>query len=249
MGTSLRRGSVVVRGIWYLGIIFCLGCARNSGRLSNASSAPGGTLTDSAGLQSRPTERHEIVAINSVLVLPPRPDLDQSQNSALSAVFTDGAFYRELAEGFRAQNELQVVASDEVAALMRKDLLGRQGGPLNTAEISALGQKYRTDAVLATTVHRYSERSGSAVGANAGAEVDFAMELRTSAGANLVWSASYHFSDQAISENLLKAIETLKTRSGKGWITARQALSYGFAAASKELALVRQQAFQVPTSR
>ncbi len=247
---SIKRNKRLLPGVFavFLAIVL-VGCAgRKNGGVSD-SGATGRTLSNSAGLQAKIPLKREIVGINTVLVLPPRPDNDMRQNQSLSSAFTDGTYYRELADAFRAQNELEVVAGAEVPETIRKDFPRNQGGPLSVAEIAGLGKKFAVDAVLSTTVHRFTERSGSAVGANVGAEVDFAMELRSVADGNLVWSASYHYSDQAISENLLKVVETLKTRKGKGWVTARQALSYGFASASKELALARQQAFLAPVVR
>lgn len=91
------------------------------------------------------------------------------------------------------------------------------------------------DATLHLTITQLEERVGSRVGVSQAARVDFLMRLlKTSTGEEL-WKATYHFQDQAITDNLLRLNRTLEGGGGPGWKSSREILQTAFRAAGRDI--------------
>lgn len=137
------------------------------------------------------------------------------------------------------EQELQKIASgspyDTQALLKNK----------NSALVKLLA-KERIDGVLLVTLLRYTEREGSGLGVSRPAEVGFRMSLvSTDNGAPVIWDSSFHFKDEALMDNLLKARGRFSDGKSAGWKRADTMLQVGFGQALGELAAQRDQQFLV----
>jgi hypothetical protein len=103
-----------------------------------------------------------------------------------------------------------------------------------TLEVSA-DQGKPADTRLETLFYEYQERQGSAIGATKPAVVDFSMRLIRNSDGKEIWNAIYHFKDQDLTENLLKADNRINDSGQMGWKSARQIAKAAFSAAAKTL--------------
>ena len=178
----------------------------------------------------------ELLGINSVLIAEPTYDararaLEQSRSRVIS----------ELQQAAREQADMQIVDNPD----SRTALASVEGD--DRARLVA--KKFGADAILQTTILRFVERQGSAVGATQPAGVDFSMRLVRSSDGKVVWSASYHFQDAFLSENLFKAQQRFSPEAGAGWRSAGDLLAEGFRSAFNQLSTQRIEQFSSEKAR
>ena len=182
-----------------------------------------------ARLVSHAASPQELLTLNSVLILP----LDVDARVDTTQIAT-AEVYDELLDA--AQRELGLKVFGESSG---------SGGArhLKSVENSLeMGKKVKADGVLQAKLENFIERSGSAVGGEP-ATVSFSMSvLRVEDGKEL-WSATYFFKDEALSQNLLKVGDRLSKSNGAGWKSARAVLAEGFDGAMEDLSKRRVQQF------
>ncbi|MBU2490433.1 MAG: hypothetical protein KKA60_13680 [Proteobacteria bacterium] len=109
---------------------------------------------------------------------------------------------------------------------LRGMILGAGGRTPSEREIvPELGRRMEADAVLAGYVYRYKPRMGNAYAVETPASVAFELCLVRSADGAMIWSGRYDETQQALSENLLKAPKFLE-RGGK-WVSAEDLAAGG----------------------
>lgn len=175
-------------------------------------------------LRSQAEKPQDLLHVNSVLVIPPR----YSQR-ARDRMSRDEAIYRELGASAVAEFGMEVKSGGEVFKAARK-----LGMNIPDPEALSLGTRFGTDAVLVTTVNQFIERVGSNIGVTQPATMDFSMSMLRVSDGKEVWKASYHFSDEAISDDLVAAGGKMQTKGGPGWGTADRALRSGFRLACRD---------------
>ena len=83
-----------------------------------------------------------------------------------------------------------------------------------------LGQLVYADAVLSGRILRFREREGEAIGAMSPASVAFVLEMWDVKRGDVIWSARFDETQQALSENLF-ALRQIGSR-GVGWLKAEE---------------------------
>jgi len=142
---------------------------------------------------------------------------------------------RELTAAFERETDIRVVNAREV--LKNVPLVAQ-------LEPQQVGRRLKTDGVLVTTVHQFTERDGSAYGADRPATVDFSMKLLQSDGGGEVWRATYHYRDEPLADNLLNLGARVEAGAVGRFQSAQELLAVGFSSAGRDLAEVRQGTFQ-----
>ncbi len=173
-----------------MSIVACAGNASDRGLAINQSASPTHIVSKS--------DDKKLVAINSLLVVPVYVDATASadipSNIDLNAM---------LSKALSEELQIKIVHSTRATDLNKSGLgssqvLGNNSDYLNDAK------KMSLEGILITRVNNFSSRIGSAVGSTAPARVDLAMQILSTASRQVVWQSSYHFKDEALSDNLFK---------------------------------------------
>lgn len=225
-----------------LGMAFIQAC-------SSKSLTPSPQLKEiSPGLRSFAPNAKDLVTINSLLVMPvnlnsagvvrdpqslkPAPrfmDVQLLETAKRSLNF-------EIAE-FPTTGQPGAKSTDSNSK--KVEGLGSTAGKDTIREALAYGKKKAVDAVLVTSINQFTERQGSRVGVLEPAQVSFSMHLLRVSDGHEVWNASYHYKDQALSDNLFKIKDKLEDHSGPGWRKAEDVLVSGYAKALQSLSDIR----------
>ncbi len=208
-------------------IAFCLGFLGGCGQGSQPSLSP--AITTPALIAESETPR-ELLGINSILIAAPIFD-----PRARSASGGQNRILAQLEQAAREQMDVQLIDAESARVAASK--------ATSDDSARAVARQFGGDAVLRTTILRYTERQGSAVGATQPAGVDFSMRLLRSSDGKTVWTASYHFQDEFLSQNLFKARQRFSSEAGVGWRSAQDLLADGFRSALSQLSSRRIEQF------
>lgn len=157
------------------------------------------------GLEVEVGRPADLLSVNTVSV-----DPIEAEPSIDPGQARRGELYSKLVEAVSAEANFPVLAADDPASRS-------------------------SDAVLRTTINQFADRVGSRVGAMNPARLDFTMRLlRRSDGAE-VWRAGYHFSDQALTDNLFAIGRTMEGGS-LAWNSMNDISAWAFRAAARDLA-------------
>jgi len=88
-----------------------------------------------------------------------------------------------------------------------------------------LGESLEANLMVAGTVWRYEDRSGSAVGAISPASVAFVVYLIDVASGKMLWKAEFNETQRSLSENVLGSWAFI--RKGVKWLSADELARYG----------------------
>ncbi|MEZ4753441.1 MAG: hypothetical protein R3A13_03915 [Bdellovibrionota bacterium] len=210
-----------------LSVLSCSGT--NTGSYANKKSA---SLANSP-FRSSTLRDKDLLKINSLVVLP----IDTSSRDVLSPVGAEN-IYHDLHQSLSKELELKIIAGDDVSN--KVPIRTRQ---LNSSDAIKLAAEFGADAALVTSFNSYQERSGSRAGTEQPAKVDFSMSIYRTSDGREVWQASYHFSDDAWTDNLFQIAQKVKTRQGRGFLTAGELVQDGFDQAAKDFNQRRRQQF------
>lgn len=186
-------------------------------------SPPAKSTSSEVPLQTTTKRAAELLNINSLVIAP--VSLDKANIKDANDIFTS-----ELLLAFQSEGGVDAKLSEV-------------GGDLNSNPLAYLGNS-KADAVLLTTIHRFEERQGSAAGSDNPAKIDFSMRILNKEEGKEVWSAIFHFKDQALLENLLKA-ESRFTGGNMGFKKAREVIQGGFRDAARKFAEERTAQFVI----
>jgi len=133
-------------------------------------------------------------------------------------------------QGIQVMNEIlsqELGGKDKVrfAGLDQLEGLQLTGGESPLALARMVGQRVGCNAVLETTVRRYSERVGGRYSVESPAAVAFEMRLISLDSGSILWSAQFDETQKSVMENLL---EWKKANTRKfTWITAEELMREG----------------------
>jgi hypothetical protein len=99
------------------------------------------------------------------------------------------------------------------------------------------------DAVLKTVIYDLTERSGSRIGANSPAVVDFSMKLVQRSSGKTIWTGEYHFSDKAVTDNLFAIQKRAEGGGDAGWKNSEELLALAFRASARDISERRERQF------
>jgi hypothetical protein len=88
-----------------------------------------------------------------------------------------------------------------------------------------LGESLEANLMVAGTVWRYQERSGSAVGAISPSSVAFVVYLIDVASGKILWKGNFNETQRSLSENVLDTWAFIK--KGAKWLSADELARYG----------------------
>lgn len=178
----------------------------------------------SAGCSNIPPEEttKELVPISSIGILPAQParatflPSDTKTQEQLEA----GAEIINLllSDYFKARKGVRFISQTELQGLKSAE----STQPLFLAREA--GQQLHYDAVLVTEVERYQTRTGSAYAVDNPASVALSFKLLAIARGQVIWSADFDQTQQALFENILSS---RSTGSGFRWLTAAELAKAG----------------------
>jgi len=219
----------ILKTISIFGIFLSLvtsGCAPADRRLKPFS-AP--------ALNTKVTTPRALIDINSVLLLPVRFDVNTRH---LAGSEIAGSLYKNLETVALNQLDIEVISGKEVP------LAGEMPERLTPALLREYASISHADSLLLTQLHSYYDKVGTQFSASQPALVDFSMALFHVESESYVWRATYHFRDQALSENLFRLQENLYAKRGPRWMNALEIWRHGLELALRDLALERTRAFE-----
>lgn len=219
--------NIFFKSFVYIAMLIQLGCVGFS-----ITGGPGKIVEPH--LKSLPVDGERLVVINSVLILPVMTH-DRSHK------LQDRFWYLEnLQEAFGGEAGLEVVGSRRS---LDNFVWPANSSLVDNAELAQLGRKHSADAVLITHVDTYRNRDGSQVGVETPAKVSFRMELLNVQSASPVWTASYYYADQALSDNIFRVDDRFAKGRNAGWRTADDLMRGGIIEAATALAKARDRQF------
>ncbi len=124
-----------------------------------------------------------------------------------------------LSDELGGKDNIRFVGSDQVAAL---DL---SGGESQLMLARLIGEKMNCNAVLESTVKRFTERVGGRYSVESPASVAFEMRLISLDKESILWSAKFDESQKSVMENIYEW-KKANTR-GFVWITASELMREG----------------------
>jgi len=209
-------------------IVLLIGCAPADRRVNTFSSP---------ALNTRVSTPAALLEINSISVLPVIFDV---KTRHLSGSEVAGSLYGNLEAVLRNEMDIDIVSGQELRGV------GDLSEVPASSHLIEIARTNRTDSVLMTQLHSYFEKIGTQYSASQPAMVDFSMSLFNADLGRVVWQSTYHFRDQALSENVLRLQEYLYAKRGPRWMTAVEIWRHGLELAVQDLALRRTMAFEEP---
>ena len=173
----------------------------------------------------------DLVHVNSIFLAP--VNLDQAARGQLAIaeeldVMTVSAVTSELS--------LDLVPPQEMTRTFKKKTAIDAPPARTVEEAIEFARRRNRDAILWVSVHEFTDRIGSSMGASRPASVSFSIDLIRVTDRKLLWSSTYHFTDTAISDNLFQLGDMANKGQKVGWRPAREIFLDGMRSAAKELA-------------
>lgn len=181
---------------------------------------------DSPNLISNAENKKQLIAINSLLVAPISVDSSVAGNVPQSLDVNS-----MLSKALEQEVQLKVVHAYPTNKTNK-----------STAQYIIDAKKMNLDGVLLTTLVNFNVREGSEVGSTMPARVDLAMQIVDAGSKQTVWQSTYHFKDEAISDNLFKIKERLQDNKPK-FRSADEILDEGLRSALKDFSQKRLSGF------
>lgn len=188
--------------------------------------ATGGPASNSSSNVVSKSDNKKLIAINSLLVAPVEMD------STIAANVPSGVDINAmLSKALEEEVQIKVIHASVPA--------GQKKLP---SQYLAEAKKQNLDGVLLTRLNNFDVRVGSEVGSTNPARVDFAMQILNSESQQVAWQSTYHFKDQALTDNLFKIKERLAENKPK-FRSAEELLASGYRNSLKDFAQKRMAGF------
>ncbi|MDY6905373.1 MAG: hypothetical protein SWH61_11870 [Thermodesulfobacteriota bacterium] len=152
------------------------------------------------------------------------PLKDLSVNTDSLAGEADLIIYQYVHQAMANRFGSRVAPMAATRSAYRESMNNCQGKTIQTMA-TEIGERLKTDYVVAGTVWRFREREGYAMSANAPASVGFSVFLLNTQEADIVWTGVFNHTQQPLSENLLNAVSFFK--QGAKWLTASELAKAG----------------------
>ncbi|MDX1775976.1 MAG: hypothetical protein R3297_05295 [Desulfobulbales bacterium] len=178
----------------------------------------------SAGCSNIPPEdtAKELVPISSIGILPVQPariSILPSNSSTREQLEAGAEIVNSLLHDyFQDRANIDFISPAELQSLKS----AQPTQPLYLAREA--GQQLNYDAVLVTEVERYQTRTGSAYAVDSPASVALSFKLLAIARNQIIWSADFDQTQQALFDNILRS---RSTGSGFRWLTAAELAKAG----------------------
>ncbi len=171
----------------------------------------------SPGLVTRAAQAHDFLSLNSLLLVP--------------VVIGDKA---KGAEKVTMDSNLEDAVGQELGGGVLKS---RERFPKtearNPKEALVLARQAGTDGVIFASVDSLKERVGSRVGVTEPASLGFSIVVLRTSDSKEIWSGSYSYQDQPLSDNLLTIRDSLEN---PGWKSAHDLFNTGLHEALRDFA-------------
>ncbi len=167
-----------------------------------------------------PGDREELMAINTIGVLPAHAENLPKSGAGTPAELQDGVetINSLLADYFSKSRKISMISQNALEGLSSTE----SGKPFYLAREA--GQQLNYDAILITSVERFQKREGSEYAVIKPASVAFSFKLLDVDKGQIIWSADFDQTQQPLFENILK---TRSTGSGFRWLTAAELAAAG----------------------
>jgi len=155
-----------------------------------------------------------------IVALPVIADVhtDDSMTYEKAAELEKGAEFmdQQLADALKGRDNIRILSQRQLMSLLPKDEVAR------AALLSKIGSELKCNAVLETTISRYSQRVGGEYGADVPASATFSMKLYNTADASVIWSTTFRETQQSLMSNIMSA-----HKYGLKWLTVEELLTMG----------------------
>lgn len=185
-------------------------------------SVTGGPGKNSApALQTKSDTSKSLISVNSLLVAPVQAD-----SSVLANIPSNVDLNAMLSDAINQEMQIKIVHAADIKKIKPP------------SEYLKDAKKLDLDGVLVTRLNHFSMREGSGIGSTNPARVDLVMEIIKAQSATVIWESSFHFKDQALSDNLFKIKERFEGQ-GAQFRSAQDLLSEGYRTALKDFSQKR----------
>lgn len=161
-----------------------------------------------------------LIPIECIAVIPAATSVDQdntikydkANSLEKGAQFATSVLRKEL----DGHQKVRMLSEDQVDTLIPEI----SGGATGT--IAMLGEKLNCDAVLITTINKFSQREGTEYASDSPASVNFKMELRHAQSGKVLWVADYRETQKSLFADIFSMDKVQKR--GLKWVSAEDLL-------------------------
>ncbi len=160
--------------------------------------------------------------LSCIAVLPTSiPVFDDQVSKSEKKTLEDGAAFLDtvLLKELGGNSQFKVMTDMQLAAMVSDSWAG------DIQQVQAISQASRCDGVLQVTLSRYRQRVGTTMSATTSAAAAFSMELVGVKKGRVLWSASFHEKQQALTENIF-SFKKAESRNFQ-WITVEELVQDG----------------------
>ncbi len=155
-----------------------------------------------------------------IVALPVVADLksDPSLNYQTAAELEKGASFMDvqLNDALKGHDNVRFLSERQLTSLLPESEAAQ------AALFRTIGSELKCNAVLVTSLSRYSQRVGGDYGVDSPASATFTMKLFNAADASVIWSSTFDVTQESLFENLMSA-----HKYGLKWLTVEELLIMG----------------------
>ncbi|MDX9895972.1 MAG: hypothetical protein RBS34_11025 [Desulfofustis sp.] len=182
-----------------------------------------GACASPSTLPSDEQRQEALGKVPCLVVLPVRPQLgdEAAADYNRAAELERGAAYMDtvLTAQLAGRSHVRVLSERQITSLIPEQ------GVLSGDLIDRVAGELKCNAVLVTSLERFSQRIGGDYGVDQPASVVFTMKLHDVRQGAVLWSAMFAETQQSLLSNLM-SLKTA-TRRGLKWITAEEMAEQG----------------------
>jgi len=183
-------------------------------------------LTSCSGFGSRHEELSEEARqearnqVPCIVALPVIADVhsDESITYDKAASLEDGAVFmdQQLAEALRGRDNIRFLSQRQLMSLLPEDDVARG------ALLERIGSLLKCNAVLETTISRYTQREGGEYGADSPASATFTMKISRTDDGSVIWATTFRETQESLMSNIMSA-----HKYGLRWLTVEELVTMG----------------------
>ena len=160
------------------------------------------------------------VQVPCIVALPVMADVhtDDSITYSKAAELEKGAEFmdQQLAEALKGRDNIRFLSQRQLTSLLPESEVAR------AALLSKIGSALKCNAVLETTISRYTQRVGGEYGADSPASATFSMKLFNTADARVIWSTTFRETQESLMSNIMSA-----HKYGLKWLSVEELVTMG----------------------
>ena len=155
-----------------------------------------------------------------IVALPVIADVhsDESITYDKAASLEDGAVFmdQQLAEALRGRDNIRFLSQRQLMSLLPEDDVARG------ALLERIGSLLKCNAVLETTISRYTQREGGEYGADSPASATFTMKISRTDDGSVIWATTFRETQESLMSNIMSA-----HKYGLRWLTVEELVTMG----------------------